>query len=41
MVIDNYAIVGSNNIADEYAGMKYGTYEFLDLNVILKNIMLK
>lgn len=41
VISDDTAIVGSSNVADLYSGPLYGTNDFLDLNVYMKNICLK
>lgn len=40
-VIDDTSIIGSSNIADEYASMKYGSFDFYDLNMFGKNVGLE
>lgn len=39
-IADNTAIVGSANITDEYSGALYGSFDYVDLNVVLKNLCL-
>ena len=39
-IADNVAIVGSANITDEYSGPVYGSYDYMDLNVFMKNLCL-
>lgn len=31
-IIDDHALIGSSNIADEYSGSKYGQNMFVDIN---------
>lgn len=37
IVIDNDLFIGSSNIAEEYSGFQYGTGEFIDMNLYVKN----
>lgn len=39
-IADDVAIVGSANIADDYSGPVYGSYEYIDLNLVMKNLCL-
>lgn len=40
-VIDDTSIIGSSNIADEYGAIKYGSFDFYDLNMFTKNVGLE
>jgi len=40
-VIDDTSIIGSSNIADEYGSIKYGTFDFYDLNMFTTNLGLE
>ena len=40
IVSDENVMIGSSNITDEYGAYIYGTYDFLDMNVYLKNLTL-
>lgn len=40
-IIDNTSIIGSSNIADEYGSIKYGSFDFFDLNMFAKNVGLE
>ncbi|RZK13909.1 MAG: phosphatidylserine/phosphatidylglycerophosphate/cardiolipin synthase family protein [Flavobacterium sp.] len=37
-IADDVAIIGSANITDEYSGPVYGSDDYMDLNIILKNL---
>jgi len=37
-IADNVAIVGSANITDEYSGPVYGSDDYMDLNIIMRNL---
>jgi len=39
-IADDVAIVGSANITDEYSSVVYGNYDYMDLNIIMKNLCL-
>ena len=39
-IADDVAIVGSANITDEYSSAVYGSYDYMDLNVVMKNLCL-
>lgn len=36
-LIDNDLFLGSLNIAEEYSNIKYGSFDFIDLNIYVKN----
>ncbi len=38
VVADNTAMIGSANISDCYSGPVYGSYDFFDINIIMKNL---
>jgi len=39
-IADNESIMGSSNITDDYGGPVYGSFDFVDLNIIMKNVCL-
>ena len=39
VIVDDQSIVGSANIADEYASYKYGMNMFLDINAFSENLI--
>ena len=41
LVIDNNCIIGSSNYQHVFGGPKYGSFEFIDMNYITKNINLQ